>query len=205
MSLSSLFGAVVGVVHSAIEGLAALLTPTTGSLAPALAIILATLLLRLSLSPLGWLQARAARRQVALAPQIVKLRERYRDDPVRLTTETFALQRANGVGLSTSLLPGLAQAPFFMIMYHVALNAPAGALLGVSLGAHLTAGLPVFAILLVIAGGIAWWSSRRFTGPLRVMPYLSVLGVAWLPLAGALYLVTSTAWTQMEYLVLRRD
>jgi YidC/Oxa1 family membrane protein insertase len=204
MSLSSLFGAVVGVAHSAIEGLATLLTPTTGSLAPALAIVLATVLVRLSISPLGWLQARAARRQAALAPQIEQLRKKHGADPLRLTSETFALQRANGAGPATSLLPGLAQAPFFMIMYRVALHAPAGALLGVPLGAHLAAGLPVFALLLAIAGALAWWSARRCTGVLRFLPYLSVLGVAWLPLAGGLYLVTSTAWTQLEYLAFHR-
>ena len=198
------FNAVVNAAHSAIESLATLLAPAAGTLAPALAIVLFTLLVRLSISPLGYLQARTARRQQALAPQLQKLREKHKDDPMTLATETLALQRANGAGFSRSLLPALAQAPFFMVMYHVALNAPAGVLLGVPLGAHLAAGLPVFALLIALAALIAWWSSRRFTGWMRYLPYLSVLGVAWLPLAGALYLVTSTAWTQLEYLVFRR-
>jgi YidC/Oxa1 family membrane protein insertase len=198
------FSSVVNAAHSAIESLTTLLAPAAGTLAPALAIILFTVLVRLAISPLGYLQARAARRQQALAPQLRKLREKHRDDPMTLATETLALQRANGAGFSRSLLPGLAQAPFFMVMYHVALNAPAGVLLGVPLGAHLTAGLPVFALLLTLAAAIAWWSSRRLTGWMRFLPYLSVPGVAWLPLAGALYLVTSTAWTQLEYLVFRR-
>jgi YidC/Oxa1 family membrane protein insertase len=91
-----------------------------------------------------------------------------------------------------------------MVMYRVNLNAPAGVLLGVPLGAHLAAGLPAFAVLLAVAAVIAWWSSRRFAGWMRVLPYLTVLGVAWLPLAGALYLVASAVWTQLEYLAFRR-
>jgi YidC/Oxa1 family membrane protein insertase len=198
------FSAVVNAAHSAIEGLDALLVPTAGTLAPALAIVLFTVLVRLAISPLGYLQARAARRQQAIAPDLAKLREKHRDDPMTLATETLALQRANGAGFARSLLPGLAQAPFFMVMYRVALKAPAGVLLGVPLAAHLTAGLPVFALLIAITAAVAWWSSRRFTGWMRYLPYLSVLGVAWLPLAGALYLVTTTTWTQLEYLVFRR-
>jgi YidC/Oxa1 family membrane protein insertase len=106
----------------------------------------------------------------------------------------------------------LVQAPFFMVMYHVALRAPAGSLMGVSLTAHLAAGLPVFAVLLALSVALAWWSSRRMTqamttgsmGFLKYMPYLSVLAVAWLPLAGGIYLVTSTAWTALEQVVYRR-
>ena len=199
------FSAVVHAAHSAIESLATLLVPAAGTLAPALAIVLFTVLVRLAISPLGYLQARAARKQAALAPELTKLREKHKDDPMTLATETMALQRANGAGMSRSLLPALAQTPFFMVMYRVALTGPAGVLLGVPLAAHLAAGLPVFAVLLALAAVIAWWSSRRMTGWMRFLPYLTLLGVAWLPLAGGLYLVTSTAWTQLEYLVFRRD
>jgi len=198
------FSNVVNAAHHAIHSLSSLLEPAVGSLSAALAIVLFTLLVRLAISPLGYLQARASRKQAALAPQIEKLREKHRDDPLTLATETLALQRANGAGLLRSMLPGLAQAPFFMVMYRVALSSPGGALLGVPLGAHLAAGLPVFAVLLTLAALIAWWSSRRFAGPMRFLPCLTVLGVAWLPLAGGLYLVTSAAWTQFEYVVLRR-
>jgi YidC/Oxa1 family membrane protein insertase len=210
MSVSAAFGAVVGAAHFAIEGLATLLTPAAGSLAAALAIVLFTLLVRLLISPLTYLQVRGERRRTALAPQLEKLRAKHRDDPLTLATETVALQRANGISPFTSLLPGLAQAPFFMVMYRVALHAPAGAVLGVPLTAHLAAGLPVFAVLLVLAGALARWSSRRMsTLPdqlklVRYLPWFTVAMVAWLPLAGAIYLVTSTAWTSLEHAFWRR-
>jgi len=229
MSFSAALDAVVGVAHSALEGLATLLTPVAGGFAAALAIVGLTIAVRLLISPLTWLQARSARRGAALAPRLAELRERHRDDPVRLATETLALQRAHGAGPFAALLPALAQAPFFMLMYHLVQPGPgtpagvlAGHLFGVPLTAHLAAGLPVFAVLLALATGLAWWSARRtrrlLVPPadpaqpgatlvprvLAVLPYATVVMVAWLPLAGGLYLVTSAAWTALEQAVWRR-
>jgi YidC/Oxa1 family membrane protein insertase len=222
MSIFAAFDAVVGVAHSALQSLATVLTPVAGGVAGALAIVLFTLAVRLLISPLTYLQVRAERRRTALAPQIEKLRRKHRDDPMVLATETIALQRAAGAGPFVSLLPGLAQAPFFMIMFRlvrpgaaVVTGLLAGSLLGVPLTAHLAAGLPAFAVLLALAVLLGWWSSRRirrtatgepggFARILPLLPYLTVLVVAYLPLAGGLYLVTSTAWTALEHAVWRR-
>jgi len=212
MSIFAIPGAIVGAAHSAIESLAGLFVPLAGAAAAALAIVVFTLLIRLLISPLTYQQVRAQRRQAALAPDIAKLREKYGKDQMTLATETLALQRAAGISPFAAFLPALVQAPFFMVMYHVALRAPAGSLMGVSLTAHLAAGLPAFAVLLALSAALAWWSSRRMTqamttgsmGLLTYMPYLSVLAVAWMPLAGGIYLVTSTAWTALEQAVYRR-
>jgi YidC/Oxa1 family membrane protein insertase len=216
MSLSALFDAAVGVAHSSIEGLAALLTPIAGGAAVAVAIVLFTVAVRLLISPLTYLQIRGERRRAALAPHLSELQRKHRDDPATLAAETLALYRANGARPLAGLVPGLAQAPFFMIMYRVALDAPAGSFLGVALSAHLFAGLPAFAVLLAIAVALAWWSSRRIrrmaaaiaaggsgtAAILSWLPFATVLLVAWLPLAGALYLATSSAWTALERSVL---
>ena len=329
MSIFGIPGAVVDAAHSAIESLSHLFVPFAGTAAAALAIVVFTILIRLLISPLTYQQVRGQRRQAALAPQIEKLREKHGGDPMKLATETLALQRANRASPFAALLPALIQAPFFMVMYHVALNAPAGSLFGIPLTAHLAAGLPIFAVLLLAAGSLAWWSSRRMSrtmstatlpsqsktppslsktplslsktppnqsktppsqgkmspgktptsqggtssqggasgrdgasgrggtsgrggkssrggaqGPskaglsntglskmpgqskapgqrkishkpdpkpapnplafMRFLPYLAVLAVAWMPLAGGLYLVTSTAWTALEQVVYRR-
>jgi YidC/Oxa1 family membrane protein insertase len=211
MSISAALDAVLGVAHSALEGLGTFLTPT-------LAIIVFTVLIRLLISPLTWLQIRSAQRGAALAPQLAVLREKHRDDPMVLATETLALQRANGASPFAAMLPALAQAPFFMLMYHLVQSGWAGTLFGVPLAAHLSAGLPVFAVLLALSVALAWWSARRtrmqmvasgsaanpLTRIMGLLPYLTVVMVAWLPLAGGIYLVTSTAWTALEQLVLRR-
>jgi YidC/Oxa1 family membrane protein insertase len=289
MSLFDAFDAAVGVAHSAIEGFAALLTPIAGGTAAAVAIVLFTVAVRLLISPLSYLQIRGEQRRARLTPHLAELRHKHRDDPATLASETLALYRANGTSPLAGLLPGLVQAPFFMIMYRVALEAPAGSFLGVPLSAHVLAGLPAFAVLLAIATALAWLSSRRIrrtssatlplpkppiAGPPAVrpptdsvptrpprtapildlwlpfrrsspdmsqpqlqdrgkegakdgrpdrgnkarperreerqpngrvlvalmpwLPFLAVPAVAWLPLAGALYLVTSMAWTALE-------
>lgn len=221
MSFSAALDAVLGLAHSALEALATLLTPLAGGLAAPLAIIAFTIAIRLAISPLSWLQARSARRGAALAPQLAVLRDKHRDDPVLLATETLALQRAHGAGPGAALLPALAQAPFFLLMYQLVQPGPGvpagvlgGQLFGVPLTAHLAGGLPVFAGLLAVALLLAWWSARRarrtMTGPgplpriLAALPFLTVAMVAWLPLAGGLYLVTSTAWTALEQAIWRR-
>ncbi|WP_433297546.1 YidC/Oxa1 family membrane protein insertase [Actinoplanes sp. CA-030573] len=244
MSILAIPGAVVGAAHTAIQALSGLFVPSLGVVAAAVAIVVFTLLVRLLISPLTYLQVRGERRRAALAPQIEKLRAKHGDDPMTLATETLALQRANGIS-PFAFLPALAQAPFFMVLYRVALDAPAGSLFGVPLNAHLAAGLPVFAVLIALAGALAWWSSRRMSqmsggavgasaggaasaggravgaekpgkaAPqsadpaaalkfMKYLPYLSVLAVAWMPLAGGLYLVTSTAWTALEHAIWRR-
>jgi YidC/Oxa1 family membrane protein insertase len=201
MSVLAAFDAVVGVAHSAIESLAAVSTP-------ALAIILFTVAVRLLISPLTYLQVRGERRRAALAPQLRALKEKHKDDPLTLAGETLALHREAGAGPMTSLLPGLAQAPFFMVMFSVVNHSLlTGALLGVPLTAHLMAGLPIFAVLIGLTVALAWWSVRRMPADaprwLTFLPYLTVAMVAYLPLAGGLYLVTSTAWTALERTVWR--
>ncbi|WP_433494181.1 YidC/Oxa1 family membrane protein insertase [Micromonospora sp. CA-248089] len=105
-------------------------------------------------------------------------------------------------------------------------------LAGVPLGWHLGDGLSgpvllVFGVLLAALLALAWWSSRRMRraaaatgtvagtpteGPgaavlgrlLPLLPYATVLVALVVPLAAVLYLVTTTAWTALEQVVLRR-
>lgn len=105
-------------------------------------------------------------------------------------------------------------------------------LAGVPLGWHLGDGLAgpvplVFRVLLAALLALAWWSSRRMrraaaaTGTvagtpaegsgaavlgrlLPLLPYGTVLVALVVPLAAVLYLVTTTAWTALEQVVLRR-
>jgi YidC/Oxa1 family membrane protein insertase len=167
---------------------------------PAVAIILFTVTVRLLISPLTYLQVRGERRRAALAPQIRQLRDKHRDDPVTLATEILALQRAAGAGPIVGLLPALAQAPFFVVMFRVSTDLPVGG----------GAWLPV--LLVALSAGLAWWMSRRLRCTavepvprwLTYLPYLAVPAVAILPAASGLYLVTSSAWTALEHAIWRR-
>ncbi|MET8233534.1 membrane protein insertase YidC [Micromonospora sp. NPDC005298] len=105
-------------------------------------------------------------------------------------------------------------------------------LAGVPLGHHLGDGLggaagPLFGVLLAVLLVLAWWSSRRARrasaavgtvagtpteGPgaatlgrlLPLLPFTTVLVALVLPLAAVIYLVTTTAWSALEQVVLRR-
>jgi len=158
-----------------------------------LIIVLFTFAVRLLISPLTYLQVRAERRRAALAPRLAGLRERLTDDPLALATETLALQRAAGAGPLRSLLPALAQAPFLLLIFHLST-----AELAVPGSVGLTA------VLAGLAAALAWWNSRRLRGWLRVLPFLTLPAVLYLPAAGAVYVVTSTAWGALENAVWRR-
>jgi len=220
LSIPLLDGA-VAVAYPFIAHAASALTPIGGATA---AIVLCTAALRLLLLPLTLAAVRGERTRAALAPRVAELRQRYAKDPGRLATELTALYRTERVSPLAGCLPVLLQAPFFMVVYRI-FTAPslagrpnallAGHVFGVPLGTHLFGGgyplafLPVIAALLVL-GWVAARRARRVsdaaqpTGVVALLPYLSVLSVAVVPLAATLYLVTTLAWTAVENAVLRR-
>lgn len=258
--------------------------PLAGDAATGVAILLVVVLVRLLLLPLSLRAARAGRARLAVRPAELRLRERFRRDPVRLRRELAALHRANGTSPFAGLGASLAQLPFFMVLYRLfsspTLNGGANALfthtlLGVPLSDRWLAvvgsgmvpvELLVFGAVFVLLILVAWWSSRlaarsaarlaaasadapgsssasgrsgrsgrsgaakrsgspsgsaaassagwsgspaeieAMMGRLgRVMPFATVVVAAFLPLAAALYLLFSTAWTTAERSVLWRD
>ncbi|SDU75862.1 membrane protein insertase YidC [Jiangella alkaliphila] len=239
--------------------------PLAGDAATGVAILLVVVLVRLLLLPLSLRAARAGRARLAVRPAELRLRERFRRDPVRLRRELAALHRANGTSPFAGFGASLLQLPFFMVLYRLfsspTLNGGANALfthtlLGVPLSDRwlavvgsgmVPAELLVFGAVFVLLILVAWWSSRlaarsaarlaaasadapgsssasgrsgsrsrsaagspaeieAMMGRLgRVMPFATVVVAAFLPLAAALYLLFSTAWTTAERSVLWRD
>ncbi|MFK0194770.1 membrane protein insertase YidC [Kitasatospora sp. NPDC090308] len=202
-------------VHLAHAGVAALAT----AVPTAAAIVLFTLAVRAAMHPLARSAARAERARTRIAPRVARLRERHAKDPARLNRELLALHRAEGTGPLAGLLPALLQAPFFSVMYRLFTTAPGhlldATLAGVPLGtrpttAHTPAQFALFAALEAALLALAWYSARRAAhspttaGPTRWLAFGTPLFALLLPAAGALYLLTSTAWTTAERRYLHR-
>ncbi|MFF0573338.1 YidC/Oxa1 family membrane protein insertase [Streptosporangium saharense] len=223
-----MFDSVIGFTAHLID----LLAQPLGS--AALAIVVFTVCVRVLLLPFGVMQARGARAQAALAPKLAELRRRHGKDPARLYKETSALYTAEGVSPFGGFLPALAQLPVLMVVYRVFVSPTiaghANALLthglfGVQLGQHLAGTVAgfglisgptlVFACLFLLLAAVAAVTSRRMrltpvegSGTLRrvmpLLPFMTVLAAAVLPLAAGIYLLVTTAWTAAERAVLYR-
>jgi YidC/Oxa1 family membrane protein insertase len=199
-------------MHAVFTMLAATLTPIG-------AVIAVTLAVRAALHPLTRAAVRGERARMRLGPKLAELRRRHAGDPVRAAEETLALHRAEGVSPFAGLLPVLAQAPVLFLLYRLVTTGDAGTMLG----QHLLSGAaPVFALVLLGIGVVAWLTSRRTAilmrtnaalapppagvlGRLpRVLPYTTLVAAAFVPLAVSVYLLTSTSWTLLENTLLRR-
>lgn len=221
------FDAAVGVAYHLVTGLTSLLEPVTGSLSAAVAIVVFTACVRLALLPLSIRQARAGRTRQRLEPQVRKLLERHRADPVRAQQEVGALYRAEGTSMWAGIGPSLLQMPVFSVVYRLFLSPAVGGHANLLL-AHTLFGTPLSARWLLSAGAfgphglvflglfallavVAWWTSRRAPTPpgalgrvMRVLPYGTLLIAAYVPLAAGLYLLTTTLWTAAERVTLWR-
>jgi YidC/Oxa1 family membrane protein insertase len=220
----------VGVAYHVVVALSQFLTPLTGGLATAAAIIVFTLAVRLLLAPLSFTAFRGQARIAALQPRIAELRTKYSRQPERLQRELTALYAAEGGGMLAGCLPLLLQLPFFSVLYRLLESAKvagqsnvllAKRLLVAPLGSHLLTGAGlasaqglVFVGLLVLLAAACFAATRaaRTAAPApaggRVitgaLPYVTVVIAAFAPLAAGLYLLTSTAWTAAERAIWHR-
>jgi YidC/Oxa1 family membrane protein insertase len=160
--MSSVFAGPIAVGYHFVSWLAQVLTPLTGGLATAAAIVVFTIAVRLLLSPLSFLGLRGQARIAALQPRIQELRARYARQPEKLQAELGALYAREGGGLLAGCLPLLLQLPFFSVMYRLFLSGSIGGrpnellsrtLFGTPLGSHWLSGAgPVSGQGLVFAG-----------------------------------------------------
>lgn len=221
--------AALQLVYSLVSGLAGLLEPFAGPAAAALAIVALTLVVRTLLIPVSVSQVKAEGARRRLAPRLKALQDRYRTKPQVLQEKTLALYRAENVSPFAGFLPTLLQLPVVSLVYalflrttiagepNLLLAAPLGpASLGDTIATTGWPGVLVFAAILVGMAVVAWFSRRtalRLTLPgadtpaLRILswlPFLSVVFAAFVPLAAAVYLLVTTAWTLAERALLRR-
>jgi YidC/Oxa1 family membrane protein insertase len=217
---------VIGAYHL-LTSLVDAVQPLAGGYATVLAIVLCTLVVRSLLIPLSLRAHRGTRARAVLMPEVKKLTEKHRGDPERLQREVAKLQADSGTTLFAGFLPTLAQLPFFWLMYTLFSRALVGGesnqlisghLLGAPLGLHwpIVNGTSAFLVLAALLAIVAWFSARLAlrqldpTAPTlsrrlaQLLPFGTLLTVAFVPLAAGIYLLTTTTWTVVERTILQR-
>ncbi len=87
------------------------------------AIILLTLMIKGITWPLQSFANRSGKRMQALAPKLKELQAKFKEQPEKLQTETFAMYREYGVNPFGGCLPALIQMPVFFSLYFMLQNA----------------------------------------------------------------------------------
>jgi YidC/Oxa1 family membrane protein insertase len=87
------------------------------------AIILLTLMIKGITWPLQSIANRAGKKMQALAPKLKELQAKYKEQPEKLQTETFALYKEYQVNPLGGCLPALIQMPVFFSLYYMLQNA----------------------------------------------------------------------------------
>ena len=84
-----------------------------------LAIICVTFVVKFIFLPLAWRSYVSMSKMKALQPEMMKLRERYPDDKMKLQQEMMALYKKNKVNPVSGCVPILLQIPVFFALYKV--------------------------------------------------------------------------------------
>ena len=82
-----------------------------------LAIILLTVCVRLLMFPISRKMARSQKRMKDLQPQIAELKEKFKDEPQKMSQAQMELWRKEGVNPLGGCLPALCQLPIFVALY----------------------------------------------------------------------------------------
>ena len=226
--MTSFLGVPVDAAYHLVSGFTSFLTPALGSVAAVAAIILFTVAVRLVLMPLSLRGLRGQAAAARLAPQLAALRKRYAKQPERLQREMTALYKREGTSMFAGLAPFLLQWPLVSVIYLLFRSTQIGGkpntlltrdLFGVPLGSHWLDGAGpvsmhglVFLGVFVLLAALCWLSVRlgqlmtaQPAGPtppgaalVRVLPYLTVVIAAFVPLAAGIYLLVSTGWMLAE-------
>lgn len=222
--MDSIFGVPVDAAYHLVAGFTGILTPVLGAAAAVAAIVAVTVAVRLLLMPLSLRALRGQAVQARLAPELAALRQRHARQPERLQREMTALYRREGTSMFAGNAAILLQWPLLSVVYLLFRSSQVGGrpntllghdLLGVPLGTHWLGGAGplsepgvVFAAIFVLLAGVCWlstWLARRMNpvpagaGFLtRILPFITVVIAAFTPLAAAIYLLTSTAWSIAE-------
>jgi YidC/Oxa1 family membrane protein insertase len=195
-----LLGAPIGAAYHIVFVLTQFLSPVSGGLATAAAIVVFTAAVRLLLSPLSVLAYRGQARMSRLQPRIAELRRKHARQPDRLQQELTALYRAEGGGMLAGCLPMLLQLPFFSVMYRLFLSKTvaghpnallASKFLTTPLGSHWLTGAGLVSIhglvflgLFAVLAGVIFLAARAARSPVVATAAVATAGAAAAVTAG---------------------
>ncbi|HEX6359829.1 membrane protein insertase YidC [Actinophytocola sp.] len=163
-----------------------------------LAVVFLTFTVRALLVRPALSQLRAGRNVRKLAPQMQKVRDRYRDDRQRMAREIQKLHAEAGTSPFAGCLPALLQIPVFLSLYWVLRNSDAQWI------SEFAAGL---AVPLMLLAGLATFFTirmslrRQESQALRFMQYVAPAGllvsglVFPLPIGVLVYFLANNVWT----------
>lgn len=88
-----------------------------------IAIVLLTIFLRLITFPLQYKSFKSMKKMQQIQPELLKIKEKYKDDNQKMQKETMALFQKAGANPLSGCLPLLLQMPFFFAIYRVLYSA----------------------------------------------------------------------------------
>jgi YidC/Oxa1 family membrane protein insertase len=147
-----------------------------------LAILIATALTRLIVFPLTWQQQKSSVAMQELQPQLMKLREKYKDDMETQQRKQMELYREAGVNPLGGCLPLIIQMPILLGFYRaITLSLAASPLQLIDLSQHLYQHIPPVlswlpnAQSLIPLNSYVLWLNLAAPDPFYILPVLVVL------------------------------
>lgn len=108
---------IYGMLKDLIAGLLTHLNALTGNFG--VAIILATIIIKIVLLPLTLKQDKSMRKMKQLQPELEKIKEQYKDNPQEVQIKTMELYKKNKVNPAGGCLPLLIQLPILWALFGV--------------------------------------------------------------------------------------
>lgn len=183
----------------------------------AAAIICVTIIVRTLLLPLAVKQIRGMRDQQRLAPEVQRLKQKYKSDRAKFQQEMMQLYQREGVNPYAACLPMVAQMPVFIAMYQ--------ALQSLAKGGHAMPFLGLGSLTAPARASIAGWLlivlmtlAQLFTtlqlNPGQtdqqkrlqlMMPLIFVFMFMGFPAALVLYWATQSIYQLVQQIIMTRD
>jgi len=89
----------------------------------AMALVVMTIIIKLLFWPLTQKSTRSMKRMAALAPEMKKIQEKYKDDPMKMNKKTMEFWREHKVSPMSGCWPMLIQLPIFFALFRMIPNA----------------------------------------------------------------------------------